>query len=131
MKLSRVPRAVAVMPNFNPQPPLHPRKAFLVALGTGESRPVRGSIPAENLVVAGTAGDNGTSGRKLYQLVLGYMVSSYPLWAAISSGNVLQHDTTPFRVAQTMRLMIREQFSARAGPALWLRPIRPQCLRYF
>ena len=41
---------------------------------TGESRPMRGFILAETLVLAGTAGDNGTAGGTLHQPVLVFLV---------------------------------------------------------
>ena len=40
---------------------------------TDESQPMRGFIPAENLVLNGTAGDNGTAGGTFNQSVLGFL----------------------------------------------------------
>ena len=41
---------------------------------TGESRPRGGFIPTETLVLAGTAGDNGTASRTINQPVLAFLV---------------------------------------------------------
>ena len=50
---------------------------------TDESRPRGCFIPAETLVLNGTAGDNGTASGTLNQPVLGFLVAERnPLWAA-------------------------------------------------
>ena len=63
----------------------HPRQAALCAalsrdgacgqrILKDESRPMGGFIPTETLVLAGTAGDNGTAGATLNQRVPGFLV---------------------------------------------------------
>ena len=58
---------------------------------TDNSRPIGGFIPAESLVLTGTAGDNGTAGGTLNQPVLGFLVGLKPPLGRISSGSLFPH----------------------------------------
>ena len=53
---------------------------------TDESRPMEGFIPAEVLLLNGTAGDNGTARGLLNQAVLGFLEDETR--GGISSGNI-------------------------------------------